>query len=650
MFDWLKKLVIGKGKNPVDPAVFHQLSLIAIFAWVGLGADGLSSSCYGPEEGYLALGENKHLALFLALLVGLTVILLSASYYQIIKLFPVGGGGYNVSSTLLGPIPGLLCGCALIVDYVLTVAISVVAGIEAIFSFLPSYLLAYKMISACAIVLILMLLNWRGVRESVLVLLPIFIVFIISHFVIVVWIFVSNGHKLPQAVEDSIVKSASTIQTLGFGVFAIAILKAYAIGGGSFTGIEALSNSVQILREPRVKTARHTMIMMAVSLALLASGLLIGYLLLDVKSEHGRTLNAVLLEKVVGTGDAGRVFVIVALISAGALLFVAAQSGFIGGPRTLATMTHNKWVPSRFGYLSSRLVVADGVTLMGLAAITSIIFTGGNIKILVVLYSISVFFTFVLSQLGMVRFWLGRGRTQNGSWWKFGVTALGFLISLVLLISLFVLKFAEGSFASAVVILALMVVCLIIRAHYGWTARLLKRLDDLAVQFPAPKDASEPASYDPQQPTAVILVSGFNGLGLHTLFSIHRMNPYFYKNFVFVSVGLVDFDHFKGPEEVQTLRAETRRNLEKYLPYAKQLGGHAEAFYTVGTDIAQGAELVSGEIIQKYPRSVFFAGQLVFAKETMWTRMLHSYIAYEIQRRLHYRGVTVVILPIAIRK
>src|ERR1041384_1330328 len=148
MVDKLKELLLGKPKNPLDPHVFHNISLIAFFAWVGLGADGLSSSCYGPEEAFLTLGHFTHLGLFLAIAVAATVFILSASYSQIIELFPSGGGGYLVASKLIGPFPGLVSGCALLVDYVLTVAISVASSMDAIFSFLPPHFISYKFVVA----------------------------------------------------------------------------------------------------------------------------------------------------------------------------------------------------------------------------------------------------------------------------------------------------------------------------------------------------------------------------------------------------------------------------------------------------------------------------------------------------------------------
>ena len=134
----LTGILIGRPRDVRDPHIFENLSLVAFLAWVGLGADGLSSSCYGPEEAFLALGSHQYLAVFLALLMAITVFTISASYAQTIDQFPTGGGGYLVATQLLGEYPGLVSGCALIVDYVLTIAISIASGADAIFSFLPA--------------------------------------------------------------------------------------------------------------------------------------------------------------------------------------------------------------------------------------------------------------------------------------------------------------------------------------------------------------------------------------------------------------------------------------------------------------------------------------------------------------------------------
>src|SRR5258708_6053250 len=177
----LSTLLIGPARDVRDPEIFHSLSLVAFLAWVGLGSDGLSSSCYGPEEAFIALGPNQYLAVFLALLMALTVFIISASYSQTIDEFPTGGGGYLVATKLLGANAGLVSGCALIVDYVLTIAISVASGADAIFSFLPIAWYPYRFWLALGAVLLMIGMNLRGIKESVLTLLPIFLAFLVMH-------------------------------------------------------------------------------------------------------------------------------------------------------------------------------------------------------------------------------------------------------------------------------------------------------------------------------------------------------------------------------------------------------------------------------------------------------------------------------------
>src|SRR5512140_630210 len=170
----VKTIILGGKHNIDDTSIFHRLSLIAFFAWVGLGADGLSSSCYGPEEAFLAFHGHVYLSVFVALMSGITVFVIAASYSQIIELFPSGGGGYLVASKLLSPTVGMISGSALPIDYILTVTIQIASSVDAVLNLCPDWLLAYKLEIALFGVVFLMVLNLRGVKESVVPLVPIF--------------------------------------------------------------------------------------------------------------------------------------------------------------------------------------------------------------------------------------------------------------------------------------------------------------------------------------------------------------------------------------------------------------------------------------------------------------------------------------------
>ena len=441
-FKRFRAVIIGKPRDPYESGVFHKLSLIAFFAWVGLGADGLSSSCYGPEEAFLALGRHTYLGLFVALATVITIFVITRSYSQIVELFPSGGGGYLVATKLLSPAIGMVSGCALLIDYVLTITISIASGVDAVFSFLPPQWHWLKLHSAIFGVILLIIMNMRGVKESVIPLVPIFLTFIVTHVVAIAYALLTHAGEYPaiiQGIQNDVGVLNAQIGTAGT-IFLV--LHAYSMGAGTFTGIEAVSNGLPILREPKIQTAKKTMNYMAASLSFMVLGLMISYLLYSVTHESGKTLNAIVLGRITaGWGESGIYFVLVTLVSEAVLLFVAAQAGFLDGPRVLANMAIDHWVPSRFAMLSDRLVTQNGILIMGGAALVMMILTGGSVRLLVVLYSINVFITFSLSQLGMVRHWW-KERTQAAHWRRgLLINGVGFAMTSFILGTVTVLKF-----------------------------------------------------------------------------------------------------------------------------------------------------------------------------------------------------------------
>jgi amino acid transporter len=631
------------------------MSLVAFLAWVGLGSDGLSSSCYGPEEAFIALGQHQYLAVFLALLMGLTVFIISASYSQTIDQFPAGGGGYLVATRLLGTYPGLVSGCALIVDYVLTISISIASGADAIFSFLPVSWLPYKLNICIAVVLVMVAMNLRGVKESVLTLLPIFLSFVAMHAMLIAYAVVARASKLPTIAHDAMRQVHEGIGTLGVLGLAIVFFRAYSMGAGTYTGIEAVSNGLPILREPRTVTGKRTMIYMAFSLALIAGGILIAYLLTGVEPETGKTLNAILFERLtqqwtIGGINIGAGVVTFTLLTEGALLFVAAQTGFVGGPQVLATMAVDRWVPKRFASLSERLVTQDGVLSMGLAAAVILIGTHAQVGVLVVLYAINVFVTFTLSQLGMSALWWRERLTERNWMRKLGVNGIGCIFTAGILALTVTLKFDQGGWVTLLMTGAVIAACCVVRNHYERVARGIEQLeaDILPQLFGAA--AKEPGPRDANAPTAVLLVNGFNGLGLATLTSLAQLFENQFRNVVFVSVGEIDAALIKGPEELARLEAQLDDDLLEYCRLAADLGFHAEFRLAVGTDVVLELRRLCFEVSKTFPHSVFFAGQLVLGEELggFMSRFLHNHTAIELLHSLQRRGQSLVILPVRV--
>ncbi|MBW8781101.1 MAG: APC family permease [Verrucomicrobia bacterium] len=647
----LKSLLFGKARSLTDHKLFHKVSLIAVFAWVGLGADGLSSSCYGPEETFKALGANTHLSLFVALASVVTILAICASYSQIISLFPAGGGGYLVASKLLSPAAGVVSGCALLIDYVLTVTISIASSADALFSLLPPDWQGWKLPFAFAGVAGLTLLNLRGVKESVALFVPVFFVFVGTHAFAILYAIVTHWEGVGSLPAATVHEVGSVGSQVGwFGLLAL-LLKSYSMGAGTYTGIEAVSNGLPILREPRVKTGRRTMLYMGVSLAVTVAGLLLAYLLYAVTPEDGKTLNAVLLENMTASwaGPVGGGFVWITLASEAALLFIAAQAGFLDGPRVLANMALDRWFPTRFAHLSDRFVTQNGVLLMGVAAALMMLVTRGSVGLLVVLYSINVFITFSLSQLGMVRHWWQQRRTEQAWLRKLAVNGFGLLLTTFILVSLTAVKFFEGGWATLAVTALLVAIAFGIKRHYTHVGRQLGRLDLLvsAAEGPPPV-VHAPETVDVHARTAVVLVNGYNGLGLHTLLNVPRVFGDTFRNYIFVQVGVVDVGNFKGASDLDALRANVDDSARRYVSFARARGYGAEAFTAIGTDTVAEIERLCLEVRERFTNPVFFSGQLLFERETRFTRWLHNHTVLILQRRFFLANLPFVILPIRV--
>ena len=211
----VKRVFIGPARDLADRSIYRHLSLMAFLAWVGLGADGLSSSAYGPEEAFRTLGEHTYLAIALAALMAFTVLIISAAYSRIIEAFPHGGGGYVVATKLLGNRAGVVSGSALLVDYVLTITISIAAAGDALFSLLPIQWQAWKLPTEVALILLLTVLNLRGVRESVIALTPVFLLFVVTHAILITGGIIGHASQLPETMVAAKSGFSNGLATIG---------------------------------------------------------------------------------------------------------------------------------------------------------------------------------------------------------------------------------------------------------------------------------------------------------------------------------------------------------------------------------------------------------------------------------------------------
>jgi amino acid transporter len=483
-------------------------------------------------------------------------------------------------------------------------------------------------------------------------LMPIFLLFLGAHIVLIFGGIVTHAFRTGEVVNEIQTGYSNGVATLGFfGVFAI-FLRAYSMGAGTYTGIEAVSNGVQIMRDPKVPTAKRTMVYMAVSLSLTAGGIMICYLLFQVTPVAGKTMNAVLVEKFSQGWNLwglsiGEIFVIIVLVSEAALLFVAAQAGFIDGPRVMSNMAGDSWLPHRFSSLSDRLTMQNGVVLIAVSALLTLFLTKGKTTTLVLMYSINVFVTFSLSNLGMVRYWI-QNRKKYSDWSRHIIIHfIGLVLCLsILIVSLFE-KFMEGGWVTLVVTSLLVMLCLWIKKHYSIVRQHLGRLDDILKDIPHSAETT-PRPIEPKGHTAILLVNNYGGLGIHSFLSIQRLFPHHFKNFIFVSVNVVDAGLMKGVDDVNESLSQTEVSLKKYVVLANNLGFAADYRMGVGTDVLEEVEELCIKVSKEFPRSIFFAGKLVFQQERWYQRLLHNETANQFQRRLQFAGLNTMVLPVRV--
>jgi amino acid transporter len=656
-----RQMLFGAPRDINDPSLFHSISLIPFLAWVGLGVDGLSSCAYGPDESFRALfdvphwGNHPELAVMLALATTITVAIISWSYSGLIEHFPYSGGGYGVATKLLGPYFGLISGCALLVDYVLTVTTSIASSVDQVFNVFPAtpeyqdWKLGVELLMTGALVI----LNLRGMKESIKVIVPIFLLFCATHIVLMVGVFIVHPGTISGHFAAMHQEVLSDQKNMGLWLLLVIFMQAYSRGAGTYTGIEAVSNGVSAMRVPQVTNAKWTMLYMAVSLAVTAGGLMLCYVLADLHPIEGRTMNGLLISQFAAKLHIDPWFSIITLGSEAGLLLFAAQTGYIGGPRVMANMALDGWVPRRFSSLSDRLTSHYGVLMVGAAAVGSLLYTRGSVDTLVTMYAINVFVTFSLSQLGMLRFsWTRRTRKGQGHVPIF-LHAISFILCFGILVAVVILKFTQGAWVTIFVTGLLIWLCILIHRHYlrvrAKVVELNAQLGDMHALV-GPKNDEEPIRLDPKKQTAVLLVNAYGGLGIHTMLILMKTFPGQFKQVYFASVGVLDSGNFKGTEEVVRLKADRQKTIQHYVDLAHAMGLAADGDFTLGTDPVEESTKLCMKIRERFPRSVFFAGKLLFEAEKWYYPLLHNETAFAISRRLQLQGIPTVVMPIRILK
>jgi len=462
----LKRILVGRplASHKAD----HQL-LVKSLALPVFSSDALSSNAYATEEMMLVLVAAGAGALAfripIAIAIATVLVIVVVSYRQTVRAYPGGGGSYIVAHDNLGTIPGLVAAAALLADYVLTVAVSVVAGFLAITSAVPS-LARHRVVLSIGLVVLLTLVNLRGVKEAgILFAVPTY------GFVAMVYVMLGLGFvrclsECPQAATANLPLEAAAPLSL------FLVLKAFSSGATALTGVEAISNGVPAFRRPQAKNAATTLAMMAVMTVTMFLGITVLTVLLHVRVNHEIAASRSVLSQI-GETVFGRTFPYFVLqgLTAG-ILILAANTSYQDFPRLSSILARDRFMPSQFRNRGDRLVFSNGIIILSVAASLLVYAFDADLTRLIQLYVVGVFTAFTLSQTGMVRRWV---RLKEPGWRRsMIVNAIGAMATGVVLVIVTVTKFSGGAWIVLAAMPVIIGFFLVVHRHYEWVGRALR--------------------------------------------------------------------------------------------------------------------------------------------------------------------------------
>ncbi|GAC1400298.1 MAG: APC family permease [Chloroflexota bacterium] len=444
--------------GPPLPLSAEHNERVSTFRAVGtFGLDALASTVYGPDEIFyvlvLAGTAGAVWGVPVALAIVLLLLVVATSYRQTIFAYPNGGGSYTVARENLGSTVGVVAAVALMVDYLTNIAVSVTAGIGQIAAFVPG-LYAHRVAAAVACIIVMMIVNLRGVREASFAFLVPTYAFVGSLALLVAW-------GLVQAITGHLHPAPQALPAAGEGLTLVLLLRAFSGGCTALTGIEAISNGVPVFTEPRSRTAARTLLFLTVTLATLFAGVaVLGSTIRAVPAGA----SSVVAQIGLAVAGQGPLFYAVQVTSA-IVLILAANTSFNGFPSLAATMAKDNYLPHQFAHRGLRLVYSNGIVVLGALAIALVIAFGGSTHLLIPLFAVGVFLCFTLSQAGMVRHWLRR----RGLGWrvKLVINGVGACTTALVTLIMTVTKFTEGAWLVLLLIPILAVLIFSIHAQYA---------------------------------------------------------------------------------------------------------------------------------------------------------------------------------------
>jgi len=478
----VKEFFLGKS---LPTSAHSEERLTNAAALAVLSSDALSSVAYATEEillvlvaaGSGALGLSLPIAIAIIALLGIVVL----SYRQTIRAYPQGGGSYIVARENLGLYPGLVAGGSLMIDYILTVTVSISACTAALTSAIPA-LQSHTVLLCLIFIFLIMLANLRGVKESGQI-------FMVPTYAFIVSIFLLIGIGLFKYSTGQVaVEYPSLPVTEGISVFFI--LRAFSAGCTALTGVEAISDGVLAFKPPESKNARLTLLYLGVILGFMFVGITYLANIYHIVPGEGQTVVSLLGRAILGTGPVYYFLQVVTLL----VLMLAANTSYADFPRLCYFLARDGFLPRQLSLLGDRLVYSNGIILLSTCAgILAIIFKG-QVNAIIPLYAVGVFTSFTLSQAGMVRHWF-QGQTRN---WRASaiMNALGAFATLIVLLVIISTKFLLGAWLVVVAIPLLVTLFAVIHQHYQYVAQRLS-IQELAprsyISVPKPEIITHPA-------------------------------------------------------------------------------------------------------------------------------------------------------------
>ena len=622
----VRRALVGPALRSAAVAEEQMRKLVALPI---LSSDALSSVAYGPEAMLvvLALAGSAQLKVSLPISAAIVVLMIAVGlgYRQVIRAYPQGGGSYRVASENLGSLAGLLAGAGLILDYILTVTVSIAAGVAAVTSAMPSLASATVPIGI-AVIVILVAGNLRGVRTAGTVFAgPTYLFVVAIAMIVIVGLIKAAGHGFAATPPPAL------SPTEGLGI--LLVLRAFSSGATAMTGIEAISNSVPVFKPPSARNAERTLSVMVVLLVAMFAGLVVLAHLDGVVPGGSQTVLSQLAHDSVGSG----VLYVYVQAATALILLLAANTAFNGFPRLLFFMACDSYVPRTFLRMGDRLTFSHGI--IALAAVAAVVFAGfgGKVDALIPLYAVGVFLAFTLAQSGMVVHWR---RHRERHWRKAAVTnAVGALLSAIVLVVTAITKFVHGAWLVVLLIPVIVWICRRIHAHY---ARIHEELipsaedaySDRARTEPMPRPEPTPAEKAPEHQSnprevsnlVLVPIAALDASSLHALaYAVSLGQPTLA---IHVSASEDEATRFHGYWEAWGKHLPLEVIVSPYRATIAPLANYIEALHYQQPDVTL----------------TVVVPELVFGKP--WQRLLHGRIGPHLRRTLRpLAGIAITSVP-----